>query len=83
MAYERLIGGSWPSLQDLQQLALGYTRIAAHQTRHASWPTMRCPFLQPKACQNSRMFDTTLFTRYGGYERGLVRTSVRISRQEE
>jgi hypothetical protein len=57
----------------------GTTQRATHQTRHASSRTMRCPFLQPKACQNSGMFDTTLFTRYGGYECELVSTRVRTA----
>src|SRR5689334_18743396 len=68
---ERSIGSSFESANTLADFV--------HQIRHAFSRTMGWPFLQPKASQNSGMFETTLFTRYLRYECGLVKTCVRIA----
>ena len=62
----------WLLVEDPKRATLsGFTiqdspATAAYHTLQALSRTMGVPFLQPKACQNSGIFDNTLFTRYLG-----------------
>src|SRR5258708_37817068 len=71
---------SWPiSFSRMHYLQLMKRLIPAHQTRQAFARTIFCPALQPNACANSGMFESTLSIRKMGNECGLVVTTRRAT----